>query len=100
MIGPAMADFDSAIADFTRFAVQQSYPASLLWTSPEFVLFWRKKFFVLAVDLEERRLQAKASYDTAIARNVGIAIEGKCRVKTAPFVVYTCHMTISMLNVE
>ena len=79
----ATRDFGSTIADFTRFAVEHGYPPQLLWTSSEFVLFWRRRLFVLAVDPEVQHNQAKASFDVATARNVGVAIEGKCKTQTA-----------------
>ncbi|HSR07029.1 MAG TPA: hypothetical protein VLM42_07760 [Bryobacteraceae bacterium] len=76
-----MADFDATIAKFAQFASEQGYPNSFLWTSPNFVLIWRRRFFVLIVDPEEQRAQAKASYDSAIARNIGVAVEALCKTQ-------------------
>jgi hypothetical protein len=77
-----MADFASTVTNFTRFATEQGYPSKLLWTSPDFVLYWRRRFFVLAVDPEKCRVQAQADFEAATARNVGVAIEGKCKTGT------------------
>jgi hypothetical protein len=83
MIGTAMSDFDDVVADFTRSAVGQGYPSTLIWSSPEFLMFWRRRFFVFKRDPEESRLRAKTIYDTAVARRVGVEIEGKCKTPTA-----------------
>lgn len=76
-----MADFDGTVAEFAQFAVDQGYPNSVLWTSPNFVLIWRRRFFVLVVDPEEQRAQAKSSFDSAIARNLGVAVEALCKTQ-------------------
>jgi hypothetical protein len=81
--GVVMPDFDSAVADFTRFAAGQGYPSTLLWSSPDFWVFWWGRLFVLVLDPEGSRRNAKAIYETAVARNIGVHIEGKCKTQTA-----------------
>ena len=76
-----MADFDPTVAEFVQFAVEQGYPKSVLWTSPDLVLIWRRRFFVLSLDPEEHRVQAKTSFDFAVARTVGVAIEALCKTE-------------------
>jgi hypothetical protein len=77
-----MVNFANTIAEFSRFSEQQGYPSTLLWALPDGVLIWRRRFLVLATDPEAQILQAKAVFNFASARNVGIAIEGKCRTST------------------
>jgi hypothetical protein len=70
--------FDQIEADFQRFAAMQGYPATLLWTVPGELVFWRGRFLVLDGDAGSRRERAKATYETGGAANVGIMIEGRC----------------------
>ena len=77
------ADFSSATEDFQRFAVQQGYPSAVLWTSPERIVIWRHRYFVLVDDPEMQQREAKSSFDRAIARNLGVSIEGKCKTVTS-----------------
>jgi hypothetical protein len=76
-----MANFETTVAEFVDFAMEQGYPNSVLWTSPNFVVIWRRRFFVLVVDPEEQRTQAKASFDSATARNLGVAVEALCKTQ-------------------
>jgi hypothetical protein len=71
--------FDDAESAFKRFAVAQGYPAMLLWTVPDELIFWRGRFLVLDGEAGVRRERAKAAYDKGAARNVGIEIDGKCK---------------------
>jgi hypothetical protein len=85
-----VTDFDSAVADFTRFAVSEGYPQALLWVASESVRFWRGRNFVLVRNSEEQRVLAKANFDAAMIRDMGLAIEG--RFKTASSTI--CHLYV------
>jgi hypothetical protein len=71
--------FDDTESDFRRFAATQGYPARLLWTVPDELVFWRGRFWVLYGDARIRRERAKAMFEGGAARNVGIMIEGRCK---------------------
>ena len=71
--------FDVAESDFQRFAVKEGYPATLLWTTPDELVFWRRRIWVLVGKQEGRRERAKAAFDRGAVRNVGILIQGKCK---------------------
>ena len=81
-----MASFDTAAADFIRFAVSQGYPPNppnLLWVKPrDVVLAFRKgswTYFVWNGDATERKNLARAEYESTVNLNIGIAIEGRCK---------------------
>jgi len=69
--------FDGAESDFKRFAAAQGYPATLLWTVPDELVFWRGRFMVLDGDAVVRRERAKTVYEIGVARNVGMEIDGE-----------------------
>ena len=71
--------FEAAEADFQRFAMNEGYPAMLLWTIPDELVFWRRRFLVCSGNSEGRRERAKAMFDQAAAKRIGIAIEGRCK---------------------
>jgi hypothetical protein len=75
--------FEDSAADFARFAVKQDYPPNLLWVKPTDVVLakWNRRwtYFVWKGDPTKRQDRAKLEYDAAIAGNVGIAFEGKCK---------------------
>jgi hypothetical protein len=75
-----LPDFDSTVEDFIRFATANGYPSALLWTSTDSILLWQGRFFVL-VDPEESKSRAKANFDAAMARNIGISVEGKWKTQ-------------------
>jgi hypothetical protein len=77
--------FEHSAADFARFAEKQGYPPNLLWVTSADVVFWRMHFFVWKGVPGERRNEAERRFEEGIARNLGIAIEGKC--KTSDFTV-------------
>ena len=83
MTDMVMSEFDSVVAEFTRFASGQGYPSTLLWSSPDLLAFWQRWLFVLVLDPEESRLKAKAIYEAAVARKIGVHIEGRCKTQTA-----------------
>src|SRR5205809_337004 len=80
-----METFEDSAANFARFAVKQDYPPNLLWVKPADVVhaFWNKRwtYFIWKGDPTERQDRAKVEYDTAIAQNVGIAFEGRCKTE-------------------
>ena len=72
--------FDVAESDFQHFAVQEGFPATLLWTTPDELVFWRRRIWVLVGKQEGRRERAKAAFDRGAVRNLGIMIHGKCKM--------------------
>jgi len=93
-------NFDAAEGDFQRFSVTQGYPATLLWTAPGELIFWRGRFLVLDGDAGVRRERAKTAYEIGAARNVGIMIDGNARRITSPFAECISLKIRPMLNTE
>jgi hypothetical protein len=75
----SMPIFDVAESDFQRFAVNCGSPAKLLWTTPDELVFWRRRYWVLAGNEDGRRDRARKTFECGVARNVSIMIEGKCK---------------------
>jgi hypothetical protein len=80
---PLPPDFHTAADEFARFAVDQGYPPNLLWVTPEDVVLerWNGTWtnFVWKGEPNKRQGQARIAYQSAMARNLGIAFEAKCR---------------------
>jgi hypothetical protein len=47
--------FNVAESDFRRFAVKEGYPPTFLWTTPDELVFWRGRFWVLVGNDAGRR---------------------------------------------
>jgi len=71
--------FEDAADDFARLAEQQGFPTRLLWITSTDIVFWRGRYFVFRGDADTRWQQAKARFETGIARSIGIELEGKCK---------------------
>jgi len=73
--------FDTAAAAFEKFAHTQDYPPSLLWVKSVDVVLcrWRGMLtnHVWKGDSRERYDRVRAEYQSAMARNVGVAFEAK-----------------------
>lgn len=80
---PLVPNFYSAAAEFTKFVVKQGYPPNLLWAIPEDVVIrkWNGAwtYFVWKGDPTERERRARKEYQSAISRNVGLALEAHCK---------------------
>jgi len=72
--------FDSAVNDFIRFVVEQGYPPTLLWTTQQDVVLWRRRFFVRWSDPVERSQQAEEDFENGLARGFGVALDGRGKV--------------------
>src|SRR3989442_1427593 len=91
-----MDSFEDSVADFRRFAVEQDYPPNLLWVKPHDVVLsrWNSRWtnFIWKGDPTERQSLARVEYESAIARNIGIAFEGKC--KTAGWTICRVYVPV------
>jgi hypothetical protein len=80
---PLKPDFYSAADDFARFAVSQGYPLNLLWvTQADVVLLrWMRTwtYFVWKGEPNKRQGEVRIVYQNAMARNVGLTFEAKCK---------------------
>jgi len=79
----SVASFGTAVADFQKFLLQQEYPSNLLWVTHDDIVFWRSRFFFCRDDSTERSNQARAKFEDAMSRNIGVMFEGICRTEQA-----------------
>jgi hypothetical protein len=79
---PTITTFEGAVADFTRFAVERDSPP-LLWAKEHDVVLalWKSRwtYFIWKGDPAEKQSLARVEYESATARNIGLAFEGKCK---------------------
>lgn len=73
--------FETAVGNFRAFLVQQDYPPNLLWLSPDDVVFWGLRYFFWKGDPTERTSLAKAEFESAMAHNIGIALQAECKTE-------------------
>lgn len=79
-VGDARVEpFETAVERFKKFLVQQHYPPNLLWLRPEDVVFWCLRYYFRKSDPSDDVALAKAEFESAIARNVGVALQAECK---------------------
>lgn len=80
---PPVPDFSAAVSEFTTFVVKQGYPPNLLWVkSADVVLHkWNGAwtYFVWKGDPSEGERSARKDYQSAVSRDVSVALEAHCR---------------------
>ena len=76
-----MESFETAVTNFRTFLLQQDYPANLLWLTPDDIVFWGLRYFFWKGDPSERSSRAKSEYDSAMAHNIGIALQARCKTE-------------------
>lgn len=95
-------NFEDAAGDFARFAVSQGFPPNLLWVTADDVLLGRWNgswiYFILKDDPAKRQQVAKAEYERAISRNIGLAFEGKC--KTDRWTICRLYVPVNDLDAQ
>jgi hypothetical protein len=98
----ALKNFEDAAADFARFAVSQGFPPNLLWVKADNVLLGRWKgrwiYFIWKDDPAKRQQVAKAEYESAISRNIGVAFEGK--FKTDRWTICRVYVPVNDLDAQ
>jgi len=91
-----VVSFESAAAEFLRFAVSEGYPRELLWVKTEDVLLGRWlgqfRYFVWQGDPIKRQGIAQIEYENALKREMGMIFEAKCRTDRWTI----CHLYVPL----
>lgn len=79
---PSAPDFCAAASEFTTFIVKEGYPPNLLWVKSADVVVrnWNGAWtnFVWKGDPSEGERSARKTYQSAVSRDVGVALEAHC----------------------